>query len=58
MVAENAEDLIRQGWLLHDTNLDFRIAGIPFTEMIWGFAAGMFTGPLYEFAKNYQTIKS
>lgn len=55
-VIMNTETMIRQGWLLYGTSLDFRIFGIPFTEMIWGFAWGMLLGPLYEFVKGVRTI--
>lgn len=53
----NSEELIKQQWLLSDTSLDKRIFNIPFTEMVWGFSAGMFVGPLYAFIKN-ATLKS
>jgi len=52
----NTEMILRQGWLLYGTSLDFRVFGIPFTEMIWGFAWGMLLGPLYEFVKGLRTV--
>ena len=49
----NAEELVRQGWLLYDTPLgSFRLLNIPLTELVWGFTWGMMVGPIYEFAKG------
>lgn len=53
----NTEEIVKQQWLLYGTPLDKRIFNIPFTELIWGFSAGMFVGPLYAFIKNL-TLKS
>ena len=53
----NTEDLFRQGWLIYGTPLDIRIFHAPLTEIIWGFASGMFIGPLYEFISG-KTAKS
>ena len=50
-VASNIEELMSEGWLLYGSSLDWRIAGIPLTEMVWGFSMGFLTGPIYEFVK-------
>jgi len=55
-LAENAEDTLQQIWLLYGTSLGFRVLGVPITEMIWGFATGMFFGPLYAFVKGMRTV--
>lgn len=48
-IPTNIETLMQQGWEIYGTPLDWRLAGIPMTEMIWGFAMGFWAGPLYEF---------
>lgn len=48
----NTGDLFRQGWLIYGTPLDIRIFHVPLTEIIWGFAFGIFIGPLYEFIRG------
>ena len=50
----NGEILLKQGWLIHGTELGTRIFYIPITEMVWAFTYGMFIGPLYEFIKDYR----
>lgn len=50
----NGEILLKQGWLLHGSNLSTRIFYIPITELIWAFTYGMFIGLLYEFIKDYK----
>jgi len=55
VLVSNTEQLLKQGWLLYGTSMDLRFFGIPFTEMVWGFAWGMVVGPLYEFLKGYRT---
>ncbi|MFZ5559299.1 MAG: lycopene cyclase domain-containing protein [Patescibacteria group bacterium] len=49
LLIRNSEELIRRGWMLYETSFGIRILGIPVTEMIWGFTAGAFIGPLYKF---------
>ena len=56
-LVANTENLLRQGWLIYGTPLDIRIFHVPLTEIIWGFAFGMFIGPLYEFISG-KTAKS
>lgn len=51
-LASNAEALMSEQWLIHGTVLDLRVAGIPLTEMAWGFTWGFIAGPLYEFLNN------
>lgn len=53
----NTDDLFRQGWLIYGSPLDIRIFHVPLTEIIWGFAFGMFIGPLYELISG-KTAKS
>lgn len=55
-LVSNADELLRTGWLLYDTPLDWAIAGIPLTEMVWGFAMGFLSGPLYEFLNNKRLV--
>lgn len=50
--VENSEALLRQGWFLYGTFWGFSIFGIPITEMLWGFSAGMLLGSLYEFLRD------
>jgi hypothetical protein len=51
-LASNTEALMKEQWLIHGTFLDLRFAGIPLTEMAWGFTWGFLAGPLYEFILN------
>lgn len=51
-LISNINSLMREGWLLYGTSLDWTIAGIPLTEMVWGFTMGFLAGPLYEFLNN------
>lgn len=55
-LVANSEELIQQVWFLYGTPLGVRIWGIPVTEMVWGFATGMFFGPLYEFIKGVKNV--
>lgn len=50
--ATNSEEILKQGWLIYNTPLDVRVAGIPLTEMAWGFTFGFFAGPLYEYSSG------
>lgn len=54
--VSNAEELLKQGWLLHGSSLDTRAFGIPVTEMVWGFAWGFFAGPWYEFVNRKKNL--
>ena len=40
MTVLNMEQFLASAWLLYDTPLDKRIAGIPITELVWGFSVG------------------
>lgn len=51
----NIEHILQQIWHLYKTPLGVRIWKIPITEMVWGFSAGMFFGPLYELIKKKRT---
>ncbi len=57
-LVENAEALLREQWLLYGTFLDTRVAGIPLTEMAWGFTWGFVAGPLYEFLVDKRNVKA
>lgn len=56
ILASNTEELLKQGWLIHNSTLDMRIANIPLTEMAWGFAWGFLAGPLYEFVLKKKNV--
>jgi len=58
VLINNTEELLKQGWYLYGTSLDFRVLGIPFTEMIWGFTFGMLVGPLYKFIKGLKSVRN
>src|SRR3989344_3202134 len=51
-LVSNTEELMKGQWLIHGTSLDLRFAGIPLTEMAWGFTWGFLAGPFYEFLVN------
>lgn len=55
-LAANSKELIQRVWFLYGTPLGVRIWGVPATEMVWGFAVGMFYGPLYEFVKGVKNV--
>ncbi len=54
-LVTNTEHILQQIWHLYKTSLGVRIWRIPITEMVWGFSAGMFFGPLYELIKKKRT---
>ncbi|GEM_PF-481944 len=49
LVVLNYDDILHQLWKFYHTPLDRRVLNVPATEMIWGFAYGLFVGPLYSF---------
>lgn len=55
-VVLNADELLRRMWLLYDTRLGVRVAGVPLTEMVWGFTLGFVAGPWYEFTRKKKDI--
>jgi len=52
----NTDDILKQGWLLYGSNLDSRIAGVPVTEMSWGFTWGFLAAPWFEFMNGKKTV--
>lgn len=54
--VSNSEQLLEQAWYLYDTPLGSRIAGVPLTEMVWGFTFGFLIGPLYEYMGNKKLV--
>ena len=52
----NIEQLFKEIWLLYDTDLGFRLMGIPITELVWGFAVGSAVGVLYKFASGFKFL--
>ena len=55
-IVSNTQILFKEQWLIYGTSLDLRFAGIPLTEMVWGFTWGFLAGPLYEFKNNRKNI--
>jgi hypothetical protein len=55
-LASNTEFLMKEQWLIYGTSLDLRFAGIPLTEMAWGFTWGFLAGPLYEFLLSKRLV--
>jgi hypothetical protein len=56
-LVSNTEFLMKEQWLIHGTSLDLRFAGIPLTEIAWGFTWGFLAGPLYEFLTNKRNVR-
>ncbi len=48
----NEEAILQNVWFLYHTTLDYRIVGIPITEMAWGFSVGFFMGILHPYLQN------
>jgi len=46
--VSNSDSILSQIWFLYDTNLGVRIFGVPFSELIFGFGAGMMGGAMYK----------
>lgn len=57
ILASNTEELLKQGWIIHNSILDMRITNIPLTEMIWGFTWGFLAGPWYEYSTRRKNVK-
>lgn len=52
ILVSNVESLLSIMWYLYNTPLDVRVSGIPFTELVWGFAVGALAGVIRAYVKN------
>lgn len=52
----NIEQILKNIWLLYQTQLGIRIFGLPITEMVWAYSFGLFSFPLYFYLNDIELI--